>query len=116
MNREYDVIEEMKRFLDEQVENLDTKTASRIATVRKVSLEKAKKRRISWCWPAAGLVTTAAAALFALIFMFPSGSPKITAEHMEFLEMLSADNGIEVYEDLEFYSWLAQNNPDNGEG
>ncbi len=108
MNREKDLIDHIKRHLDESVEDIDAPTAARIAVARATALREGTKRRLVWYWPAVG-VATAAAVLLAFMITFRSVPPQLTAEHQEELKVIASEQNMEFYENLDFYAWLAEN-------
>jgi hypothetical protein len=115
MSREKDLIDHIKRHLDESVADLDAPTAARIAVARATALREGTKRRLVWRWPAVGLAT-AAAGLLAFMITSRSVPPQLTAEHREVLEIIASEKNIELFENLEFYAWLAENRSSLGGG
>lgn len=108
MNREPDLIDHIKRHLDESVEDLDALTTAKIATARATALQEGAPKRLPWRWPAIGLVS-AAAVVLALMSTFRSAPPPLTAEQREVLAILSSDKNPEFFKNLEFYAWLEKN-------
>ncbi len=72
MNRESDLIDHIKRHLDESVEDLDALATAKIAAARATALQEGTRKRLPWRWPAIGLAA-AAVAFLALIEHFPFG-------------------------------------------
>jgi ferric-dicitrate binding protein FerR (iron transport regulator) len=97
--------EAAKRHFDESVESLDAATLSRLNRGRQAALEAARSPSRQWSgWmPLTGV---AAAALVAVV-TFQSQPPGgvIEAPASDF-EILLSEESIDMFEELEFYSWL----------
>ena len=95
-----------KRDFDESVEGLDAATLSRLNRSRQAALEQLGAPKRTWVqWmPATGL----AAAVLLAVVTFRGGSEidVLQAPASDF-EILISEESIEMFEDLEFYSWLA---------
>ena len=117
-----------KQALDESADNLDAATLSRLNRARQSALELARPRRVrSWFVPAG--LASACAVLLAIAVVWhrpgptapdpfvPSGA--VVTPNSGFsagdLDLVSSDDGIEFYQDLDFYAWLdAQGQDNNG--
>ena len=108
MNRDQDLIHQIKRHLDESVEDLDALTATKIAAARTQALQAGTPKRLPWRWPAIGLAT-AVAVFLALMSTFRSAPPPLTAEHREALAIIASEKNLELLKNLEFYTWLEKN-------
>ncbi len=113
---EKDFIEEIKDHLDQSIDELDTKTLSKIRASRIVAAERGRKGIISWFLPAGGI---AAAALVMLITLSQFNSTsndslEISPEELMLVEMLSDEQQLELYENLEFYTWFAEDENNAG--
>ena len=114
--------EQAKQMLDESAQGLDAATLSRLNRARQKALESARPRRLRpWFVPAG--VASACAVLLAVAVVWhqpgpstPLGDGQSNASLSDTdLDMVSSDDGIEFYQDLEFYAWLdAQNQDTNG--
>ena len=95
-----------KQTLDHSIQSLDSHTLSRLQSARKTA-RSANAETLSWGQPA---WTVAAAALVIFtIAVWSTDSPEITAPlPFEDVDILASADGWELYEDLEFYSWLAE--------
>ncbi len=97
--------------LDEQVDALDAVTLQRINQARQQALEQRKRRWRpgQWLIPAGSL---AALALVAMVIVNLSGKPGAPASadfpDDEALQLLTAQDDLELYRDLDFYLWLDQ--------
>ncbi|MGO9177425.1 MAG: hypothetical protein ACLQED_14995 [Desulfobaccales bacterium] len=108
MNREPDMIDHIKRHLDESVEDLDALTTAKIAAARATALREGTQKRLPWRWPAIGLAT-AAVVFLALMSTFRSAPPTLTAEQREVLAIIASEKNLEFFKDLKFYAWLEKN-------
>lgn len=98
-----------KQLFDESVESLDARTLSRLNQSRQAALAAARSgsgfRTLSPWVPAAGF---AAAAVFAVV-LWTSQPPSVDvapASAASDFEMLLDDDSIEMFSELEFYSWI----------
>lgn len=115
-----DPFEERSRELfEESVERLDARTRSRLNQARQQALDEVKKGRVRRYWLAAPLGGLAAAALVALVLIRP-GTESLapngengSALLDDFDIVADADN-FELIQDVEFYSWLADENGAGG--
>ena len=102
-------IERSKELFDDSVEKLDAATLSRLNRGRHAALEQLNVRRHTALWsrwiPATGVV---AAALVTVIVMRGPDAIDIAVEPVTAsdFEMLLEDESLEMFEELEFYSWL----------
>jgi hypothetical protein len=112
MNDRKDIAEEAltkkaKSLFDESVAGLDGETRSRLNRSRHRALAELERARPVWMqWaPAAGVT---AAAVVALVIW--TGNPvveEVTPPAMaDDIEILLDEDGLEMLEELEFYSWI----------
>ena len=94
-----------KAELDRSVEQLDELTIARLHAARLCALEP-RPRRLTWL--AAGGLATAAltATLVAFLLFAPAAAPPVSG--LEQFDLLSENDGLELYRELEFYRWLAE--------
>ena len=111
-----------KQVLDESAQNLDAATLSRLNRVRQAALEQARPRVMRpWFLPA-GLASACAVLIaVAVAWHMPThnATPALTDANAGTFagdrDMMSSDDGLEFYEDLDFYAWLdAQEKDNNG--
>lgn len=101
-----------KRLLDDSAENLDGGLQSRLTQARFRALEQ--KSTTSWLreWIPKPIPAFAAAAGLALALVFTLNGPtqNQSGSTLEDLELLATTDQLELYEDMEFYAWLAEEN------
>jgi len=120
--------DQARRVLDESAQSLDAATLSRLNRARQAALEQRRPTLRPWFVPA-GLASACAVLLaLAVVWRAPvpmpanPGAPAPIATAMQSngvaagdLDIVSGDEGLEFYQDLEFYAWLDAQNQD-GDG
>lgn len=115
-----DPMEQRSRELfEDSVERLDARTRSRLNQARQQALNELKKGSTRRYWLGVPLGGLAAAALVAVVLM--SGREPVMAPQSEdgssmlddFDIVADADN-FEMVQDVEFYSWLADDGNNSG--
>lgn len=102
-------------------ENLDGHTRSKLTQARYAALEAAKRKPKFWQtapgrWlvPASGAT---AAAVLAVVLSFNPARFESDAHHgatvFEDLEIVASDDSLELYQDMDFYTWLNSENSDD---
>ena len=94
-----------KQAFDDSVDSLDGATLSRLNRGRQAALATSRRPQSQWLrWmPATG---AAAVALIAVMMLqSPAEMDAISAPAAD-LEILLGEESIEMFEELEFYSWL----------
>ncbi len=111
---ERQLAERAKQAFDESVEGLDAATLSRLNRSRQAALASAARPNTQWLrWmPATGV---AAAVLLAVVTIRGPADLDVISAPASDLEILLSEESIEMFEDLEFYSWLTTQDLD-GEG
>jgi len=109
--RERDTLQAgVRRVLDASVAGLDAASRSRLTQARHRALEARGRQRSPW---AAGLALGGvAASVGVLVIAYALWQGQVPAQSYEALadlEVLTAGDQIELYEDLEFYEWLDSN-------
>jgi len=100
-----------KKLLDESAAELDRETLSRLTRARKRALAAPTGRRAFFGRPvlltsmAASLATAAAVALLA--FFGPLGQDAVDQNFVADIGLLTSQESIEFFEDIEFYEWLS---------
>ena len=108
--RDERLVEMVKGHLDVGLDALDDRTAARLRAVRLKAVESAEGRRGRFRlprWVVVGGLATAAAAVLAvglLVTKRPGESGVATADD---IEIVAAQEQMQLYEDMEFYRWLA---------
>lgn len=112
-------MQEIKQELDSSCDRLDAHTLSRLTHIRHQAIEGAlgnsKLAFYHRLFQQNPLLSGSLIATFALVlgigfyFNMGSGTPDITLSELEDIEILSADDNFELYDDIEFYQWLSMN-------
>jgi hypothetical protein len=97
--------------LQQNAEQLDGATRSRLTQARHAALDASKQRphRAVWLLPAGGV---AAAATIAFMFLnhpkeSVSGEEQVaTLTPVDEMDIVTAEDSLEFYRDVEFYAWL----------
>ena len=95
-----------KADFDSSVDALDAATLSRLNRARHAALAELQQPVRQWTrWvPAAGLAAVAVVAV--VIVQNPAGIDEPPPTAVADMEILLGEDSIEMFEDLEFYSWL----------
>lgn len=102
--RDQALLAKAKAVLDRQVRDLDPHTAARLQAARRAALEASP--RPGWApWLAAS--GFAAAIVLATVLWWRQPPPQPPLPAMEELDLLASAEGLEFYDDLEMYVWLA---------
>lgn len=107
-------LEEVRQRLDHGCEAVDGYTRSRLTAIRHEALAQPRNTFTLAKWlPATGLVT--ACMLLVISSMLGSGLGAgadvgpVSDDALQDLDILTAEEGLEFFEDYEFYQWLADN-------
>ncbi len=102
----------IRQSLDESVDALDASTLAKIRQVRTQAMERAAARDVNWFANRQGLVVgglaTACVMVLAVVLLLNSPT-SIQPVPVDDMELISASDNLELFEDLEFYEWLEQN-------
>ncbi len=114
MNRQPDpaeqaLIEEVRAVLDDGVQSYDAQTRHRLRAAREAALEQAVWRSPAWWW--AGAAGLAASLALLAVLLLPSWQDAEHASDMATPELLAMAGESDLYQDLEFYRWLAAREP-----
>ena len=116
-DKDAQLIEGIRCQLDEDVDNYDSTTRSRLAQARRLAMAAAQPRGPWWrrTWLAsrpagdwllpAGAFASVVATAFALTLMVAEPGNDLARE-VDDLELLSSGEELELFENLEFYQWL----------
>jgi hypothetical protein len=100
----------IRQKLDQSCNALDGQTLSRLNRIRHAALERKQARASRMLLPFGGFVT--ACVLVVSVMMFgPTRAPETeaVASPLEDIEILTSSDSLDLYEDYEFYQWLAEN-------
>lgn len=107
------LMQEIKQELDSSCDRLDAQTLSRLTHIRHQALEGKPANNKSFFYQNPFLSSSAIATCALVLgigFYFDLGSTSdITLSELEDIEILSADDSFELYDDIEFYQWLSMN-------
>jgi type VI protein secretion system component VasF len=107
--RDQALLDKAREVLDRQVRDLDPRTAARLQAARRAALEAAPQP--GWVpWLAAS--GFAAAVVLLAMFWWKQPPPQAPVA-MEELDLLASAEGLEFYDDLELYAWLADTDGGN---
>lgn len=108
--REEKLLEAVRKHLDESVEAIDARTAARLREIRVGALAGAEGMRRRFMFPrwvtVGGLATAAVAVAAGLWFAEVRKEPAVAT--IDDIEIVVAQEQMQLYEDLEFYRWLAE--------
>ena len=108
-NSEQQFVSRVRAALDESSEQLEPGIRSRLNRIRHEAVARQKGRRMrrrGWHLTA-GLAATAAAALLVLLLPINRSIEKTPLAAIDDIEILASNDPLEIYEDMEFYSWLS---------
>lgn len=111
--------ERSREVFDDSVERLDARTRSRLNQARQRAQEEVKKGSARRYWLAAPLGGLATAALIALV-MIRTGGESIapgseeSAMTLDDIDIVADADSFELIQDVEFYSWLADQSDNSG--
>ena len=102
------LVEKVCENLDASLQRMDAETQHKLIAAR----EKALTQRASlftFNWPKAALAAACSVALAILVITTQfSTQSLLQGEGVEVLELTAAQDTLELYEELEFYTWLAE--------
>jgi hypothetical protein len=109
--REKLFLEKVRKELDAGAEELDRETLLRLRQARLKAVEEAGRRR--WWrpavprWMTAGGLATAVVLTVAVSVWFSVSREGLPVRQAEDMEILTAQENLDISNDLEFYRWLA---------
>lgn len=104
------LVDGVRKRMDQSCNALDGHTLSRLNRIRHAALERKQARASRMLLPFGGFVT--ASVLVVSVMMFgPGRVPETEAvpSALEDIEILTSSDSLDLYEDYEFYQWLAEN-------
>lgn len=103
----------IRQQLDQSCKALDGHTLSRLNRIRHTALEhKAARKSRALLLPFGGFVTACVLVLSVTLFRpgaVPESAVPAGASALEDIEILTSADSFDLYEDYEFYQWLAEN-------
>lgn len=105
MTNDNKLINDIKETLDESVDSLDANILSRIRQVRAQAVEKSGNQSVNWFGVVAGGLATASVMALAIIIVTQTSDTSSNLP-VDDIELISSSDSLELYEDLEFYEWL----------
>jgi len=104
-------LRQSKKLLDDSVDSLDAATLSRLNQARQRALGKHRSNLFAGSRTGIVFASFAVAAIVALLWtQMPLQQPETLAQQYEDIDMLTAETDLELLEDLEFVSWLLEEN------
>lgn len=105
------LVNAIRKELDRSCDALDGYTLSRLHRMRSAALARPQSRWKNLLLPFGGLVTACALVIaVSLSLRTPGLSTEGSGDAaLEDIELLTANESLDFYEDYEFYQWLAEN-------
>ena len=104
-------LNEVKQSLDAGMENIDEKILLRLLKIRHQAILEAegRKKRMFFLprWVQASAFATIATAIVLVVVWLYDQRPEFFLKNPEDFEIVSSQDQMELYEDLDFYKWLA---------
>ncbi len=92
--------------LDDSVNRIDAETSQRIIAARENALKRISKRfNLPKLFTAAA---TAFSILIAVVIVTSQFNQPVETEETQAIEIVATQDAIELYEELEFYTWLVE--------
>ncbi len=109
--REKQIVEKIRGFLNESTESLSPDIRLRLQESRIQALRVVEKRR-AWFFPfprwiTVGSLATVMTAILIFFFWFDVPTQEVPTKQVEDFEILTSREKIDFYQDLEFFRWLA---------
>lgn len=99
------VRQRVRARLDQGAERLNVYTVQRLARARAAALSGERRQR-SWLIPSLGAVVAAALLVSVTLQIAHVSDPAPVDVAMFDLELLTSHDDLDMYQDLEFYTWL----------
>jgi hypothetical protein len=105
------LLEKAKGLLSEAAENLDSQTRRRLERIRLDALSAADGKEARFFprsrWVTVGAFAAAGMAAVAVFFWLRTSTGDFPDKHIEDFEIIASTDNIDLYENLDFYRWLA---------
>lgn len=104
---EQEFVTQVRDALDDSVERIDAETRHNIIAARQQALAQHKQNTFfASSWSKAAIATTLS--IFVAVLIVKTQLPgSIEEESIESMELMAAQDTLDMYEELEFYTWLA---------
>jgi hypothetical protein len=116
---EEEFLTEVRKTLDRSTESLDPETLRRLRSARFEALERAGAGRLSWFrlhrWITAGGLTTITVLALGISLWVGSPVQNPPLRQPDDMEILTSQDQLDLYKDLDFYSWLDKDASVTGE-
>lgn len=100
------VVSKVCEALDDSVNRVDAETSQRLVAARKKALEQTQKRfSVPKLFAAAA---TAFSVLIAVVIVSTQLNQPVATEDSQVIELVATQDTSELYEELEFYTWLVE--------
>jgi len=107
-----------QKTLDESLDQLDSSTQLRLQTIRREAIKQCEDKQdsgktnhnrqwSSWVLPASGFASIALVMVLTIGLWQQTGTEQNILANLEDMSLLTASDDLELYEELEFYQWLA---------
>ena len=110
-DQEKHFLEKARNLLNEGVENLDRQTCQCLQNIRIRALRAMEESRsallVPLRWIMVGGFATATVAAVALFFWLSTSPENLPAKQAEDFEIITSQEKIDFYQNLDFYRWLA---------
>lgn len=108
--KEDEFLEKVNNTLDQRINTLDGETVSKLNRARHAALQQQYRPPHTvnkWAWlPASGI---AVAVLISSLFLFRAEQMvDISGNDLDEIEIIASTDSIELYEQLDFYLWLLE--------
>jgi len=113
--KERDFLQKVLKALHAGEQSIDASTRSRLSRIRHEALNRKKRKGGAWLPKWFGLPAAGVAVAVGVIILFhgtmrePCGPPEMEQAIVD-VEILTADESFEFFENLEFYVWLSGQN------
>ncbi len=104
--KDEELVSKVCEALDDSVKRIDAETSQRIIAARQQALAKAPKK---FAFPKFIVAAaTAFSILLAVIIVNTQLNQPLESESVEAMELIAVQDTLELYEELEFYTWLVE--------
>lgn len=97
---------DIKQTLDESQDQIDIETKHQLQRARNKALSRRNKTSMSQSWGGAIALASVTALAIGLAWDMPPSQSSFT-DNIEDIELLASTEDMSLYEDLDFYLWLA---------